>query len=202
MISSSAGLFLPDLFVSSVVALSSFTPLEKYNLNGKIPTIVDPNLKGPDGKPLNVFESGAILVHLAENYPNGKNLLSTDPAQRSLTLQWLFWQMAGVGPMFGQFFHFHKYAPEQIEYAKTRYKNEVNRLLKVLEAQLGLTGAYISGPEYSIADIATWPWINGFINWVKDIVPINEATHPNITKWHAKIAARPAVIKGLTVLPM
>jgi GST-like protein len=109
---------------------------------------------------------------------------------------------ANVGPMFGQFNHFTRYAPESIEYAKTRYTNEVKRLLKVLDTQLGRTGKYIAGEEYTIADIATWPWIHVLVERAKEIIPITESTYPNVARWYGEIAKRPAVIKGLTVLPM
>jgi GST-like protein len=172
--------------------------IEKHNINGKIPAIDDPNLQ-LDGKDLNVIESGAILLHLAERYGNGK-LLPTDPAKKSLVVQWLFWQMAGLGPMFGQVNHFWKYAPESVPYAKKRYLDEAKRITGVLEKQLGITGAYVAG-DYSIADIAIWPWVTYFIQNQQEILPINADTFPNIARWDAEIAKRPAVIKGMGVLP-
>lgn len=180
----------------SVCSLLSLGP-EKHNINGKIPAIDDPNLQ-LNGKDLNVIESGAILLHLAERYGQGK-LLPTDPAKKSLVVQWLFWQMAGLGPMFGQVNHFFKYAPEDVPYAKKRYLDEAKRIVGVLEKQLGLTGAYIAG-EYSIADIASWPWVHYFIHNQQAILPIDRDTFPNITRWDEAIAKRPAVIKGKDVL--
>src|SRR5258708_21894640 len=122
------------------------------NPNSKIPAIVDQ--EGPGGKPLPLFESGAILIYLAEK--TGK-LLPTDPAARYTVLQWLMFQMGGVGPMFGQVHHFLRAAPEPVPYAIERYGKETRRLYGVLDVQLG-KAAYLAG-EYSIADIATYPWV-------------------------------------------
>ncbi|WIA41314.1 hypothetical protein OEZ86_004911 [Tetradesmus obliquus] len=126
---------------------------KKINPNSKIPALVDPD--GPGGKELALFESGAILLYLAEK--TGK-LLPADPAAKWETVSWLMFQMGGVGPMFGQFGHFTKYAPEKVPYAINRYTTEAKRLLGVLEARL--TGRqYIMGDDYTIADIATFPWV-------------------------------------------
>jgi len=125
----------------------------KISPNNKMPAIVDPD--GPDGKPISLFESGAILIYLAEKH--GK-FLSTDPRQRYTTLQWLMWQMGGLGPMLGQAHHFRNYAPERIEYAYNRYTNEANRLYGVLDKRLG-EARFLAGDDYSIADIAAWPWM-------------------------------------------
>jgi len=119
--------------------------------NHRIPAIVDPD--GPGGKPLTLFESGAILIYLAEK--TGK-LIPADPAARLTCLQWLMFQMGGVGPMFGQYNHFTAYAPEKLPYAIERYSKEVKRLHRVLEKRLA-ESPYLVGPEYSIADIATFP---------------------------------------------
>ncbi len=126
--------------------------------NAKIPALVDPD--GPDGRPLAIFESGAILLHLGEK--TGK-LLPTNPRQRSECVQWLFFQMANVGPMFGQFGHFYRFAKEKLPYAIERYTNEARRLLGVLETRL-VGREYLVDNEYTIADIATFPWV-GCLDW-------------------------------------
>ncbi len=121
--------------------------------NHRIPAIVDPD--GPGGRPLSLFESGAILIYLAEK---AGRLIPADPAARYVCLQWLMFQMGGVGPMFGQYNHFAAYAPEKLPYAIERYTNEVARLHRVLEKRLEQS-PYLAGEEYSIADIATFPWL-------------------------------------------
>src|SRR5690349_14635396 len=153
--------------------------------NNRIPAIVDPD--GPGGKELKLFESGAILIYLAEKC--GK-LIPSDPARRYICLQWLMFQMGGIGPMFGQYNHFASYAPERLEYAVTRYRNEVQRLHRVLEHRL-TEAAYLAGDEYSIADIATFPWIRN-----PDRRGINLDDYPALKRWHDAIAARPAVQRG------
>jgi GST-like protein len=157
------------------------------NPNNKIPAIVDTD--GPSGRPFSVFESGAILVYLAEK---SGQLLPKDPEGRSVALQWLMFQMGGIGPMFGQAAHFRNYAPEKIVYAMARYTNEAKRLCGVLEKRLG-TAAYLAG-EYSIADIATFPWSRSIAAFGAD-----PAEYPNLARWIADIAARPAVVRGLAV---
>ncbi len=157
--------------------------------NHRIPAIVDPD--GPGGKPLELFESGAILIYLAEK--TGK-LMPADPRERLMALQWLMFQMGGVGPMFGQYNHFANYAPEKLPYAIERYTNEVKRLHRVLEKRLG-DSTYLAGPEYSIADIATFPWIRN-----ADRRGIDLAEYPAVKRWHDAIAARPAVERGVAVL--
>ena len=157
--------------------------------NHRIPAIVDPD--GPGGKPLPLFESGAILIYLAEK--TGK-LLPADPAARYVALQWLMFQMGGVGPMFGQHGHFHHYAPEKIPYAMDRYANEIRRLLRVLNTRLG-EAAYLAGDDYSIADIATWPWLR-----FPERRGIDYADYPAVKRWYDAIAARPAVQRGIEVL--
>lgn len=157
--------------------------------NHRIPAIVDPD--GPGGKPLALFESGAILIYLAEK--TGR-LIPADPAGRYTCLQWLMFQMGGVGPMFGQYGHFHAYAPEQIPYAKDRYAKEVGRLHRVLDKRLS-EAPYLAGEEYSIADIATFPWIRNPARRNIDL-----ADFPNVLRWHDAIAARPAVQRGCEVL--
>ena len=157
--------------------------------NHRIPAIVDPD--GPGGEPLRLFESGAILVYLGEK--TGK-LIPADPGARLISLQWLMFQMGGVGPMFGQWNHFAVYAPEQIPYAIERYANEVKRLHRVLDKRLG-EAAYLAGDEYSIADIATFPWVRS-----PERRNIDLAEYPNVKRWHDAIAARPAVERGVAVL--
>jgi GSH-dependent disulfide-bond oxidoreductase len=157
--------------------------------NNKIPAIVDSD--GPEGKPLSVFESGAILIYLAEK--TGR-LLPQAPAARYATLQWLMFQMGGLGPMLGQAHHFRIYAPEKIEYAVNRYTNEAKRLYGVMDKQLGKT-QYLASDEYTIADIASFPWTRSWQNQ-----GIELAEFPNVKRWHEAIAARPAVQRGVEVL--
>ncbi len=158
--------------------------------NHRIPAIVDPN--GPGGAPFNLFESGAILIYLAEKA--GSALIPKDPAARYTALQWLMFQMGGVGPMFGQYNHFANYAAEKLPYAIERYTNEVARLHRVLDKRLGQT-PYLAGADYSIADIATFPWIR---NAERRNVDLGQ--YPNVLRWHDAIAARPAVQRGVAVL--
>ena len=164
------------------------------NPNSKIPAILDPN--GPGGKPLPLFESGAILVYLADK--TGQ-LMSTDAAARYQTLQWLMFQMSGIGPMFGQVGFFHKFAGKDFEdkRPRDRYVNESRRLLAVLERQL-VDRAWIMG-DYSIADIATFPWVRNLIGFygAGDLVKIAE--FPNVTRVLDAFAARPAVKRGLEI---
>ncbi len=157
--------------------------------NNRIPAIVDHEPKG-GGSPIAIFESGAILIYLAEKVGR---LLPTEPRERAETLQWLMWQMGGVGPMFGQANHFIHYAPEKIPYGIERYTKEVHRLLKVLETRLA-DREYLAG-AYSIADIATFTWIAGTVERLK--LPLEE--HPHITRWVQAIGERPAVVRGLAV---
>jgi len=155
----------------------------RINPNHKLPAIVDHDPPFGGG-PHAVFESGAILQYLAEK--TGR-LLPADPRARSVAIQWLTWQMAGLGPMGGQAAHFTRYAPEQIPYAVSRYTNELARLLTVLERRLG-EAEYLAGDEYSIADIAVWPG--------RFMTPEATAQYPNTARWHAAIAARPAAQRG------
>jgi GST-like protein len=156
--------------------------------NHRIPAIVDP--EGPGGR-LALFESGAILIYLAEK--TGR-LIPADPAARLACLQWLMFQMGGVGPMFGQWNHFATYAPEKLPYAIDRYTKEVARLHKVLNIRLS-EAEYLAGEEYSIADIATFPWVRN-----PDRRGIDLAAYPAVQRWHDAIAARPAVQRGVAVL--
>ncbi|MEM5346060.1 glutathione binding-like protein [Paraburkholderia azotifigens] len=160
--------------------------------NNKIPAIVDTDgPKRADGAPFSLFESGAILIYLAEK--TGK-FLPADPAARYETLQWLMFQMGGIGPMLGQTHHFRVYAPQPIEYAINRYTNEAKRLYGVMDTQLGKT-RYLAGNDYTIADIATFPWTR---SWQNQGLQIDE--FPNVKRWHEEIAARPAVQRGVEVL--
>ena len=161
----------------------------KISPNNKIPALVDP--QGPDGKPISLFESGAILLYLAAK--TGKFLPKTD-RQKFEVLQWLMFQMGGVGPMLGQAHHFRMYAPEKIEYAVNRYTNEAKRLYGVMNQQLTQT-RYIAGNSYSIADIAIFPWLRSWKNQ-----GIDWADYPQLKAWFDKIEARPAVKRGVAVL--
>jgi GST-like protein len=165
-----------------------FTPeFLALNPNNRIPAIVDS--EGPDGKPLPLFESGAILIYLAEK--TGK-LMPRDPRTRLICLQWLMFQMGGVGPMFGQAHHFIRNAKEQVPYAIKRYTEETRRLYGVLQKRL--SEAEYLADEYSIADIATFPWVARF-EWHK----VDLADFPAVKRWFDVIAARPAVAKGMAV---
>ena len=157
-----------------------------FSPNNKMPAIVD-HAPADGGEPQTVFESGAILLYLAEK--TGQ-FLSTDPRVRVQTLEWLFWQMAGLGPMTGQYGHFNVYAPEKIPYAIDRYTNEANRLLQVLDTHLKGRD-FIAGDAYSIADMATYPWIG-----VYDKAPIDMTPYPDVQRWHAAIKARPATTRA------
>ena len=157
--------------------------------NNKIPAIVDP--EGPDGKPISLFESGAILVYLAGK--TGQFLPKGD-RERYDVLQWLMFQMGGVGPMLGQAHHFRMYAPEKIPYAVDRYTNEAKRLYGVIDKQLAKQ-RYIAGKDYSIADIAIFPWLRSWQNQ-----GIDWADYPPLKGWFDEIAARPAVQRGVEVL--
>ena len=150
--------------------------------NNKMPAIVD-HAPADGGAPQAVFESGAILLYLAEK--TGR-FLPADARARIEVLEWLFWQMAGLGPMTGQYGHFSVYAPEPVPYAIDRYTKEALRLLGVLDRRLAGRG-FIAGDDYSIADMAAYPWIN-----VYDRAPLDLAPFPEVRRWQAAIAARPA----------
>ena len=157
--------------------------------NNKIPAIVDAD--GPDGKPMSLFESGAILVYLASKA--GRFLGNTD-REKFVTLQWLMFQMGGVGPMLGQAHHFRIYAPEKIDYAINRYTNEAKRLYGVIDQRLSQS-AYLAGDEYTIADIATFPWLRSAQNQ-----GIDWDDYPHAKRWFDEISERPAVMRGVEVL--
>ena len=157
--------------------------------NNKMPALVDSD--GPDGKPISLFESGAILIYLAAK--TGKFMPSTTRGKYQV-LQWLMFQMGGVGPMLGQAHHFRIYAPEKVPYAVDRYTNEAKRLYGVMNKRLAKS-KYIGGAEYSIADIAIFPWLR---SWKNQGIDWND--HPHLKGWFDEIAARPAVIRGVEVL--
>ena len=161
----------------------------KISPNNKIPALVDPN--GPDGKPISVFESGAILLYLAAK--TGKFLPKSD-RQKFDVLQWLMFQMGGVGPMLGQNHHFRLYAPEKLPYAIDRYTNEAQRIYGVIDRQLA-THKFVAGSQYSIADIAIFPWLR---NWTNQGVVLDD--YPHLKDWFNKLAERPAVQRGVQVL--
>jgi len=162
---------------------SEFT---KLNPNGRIPVIVDH--EGPDGWPYTVFESGAILMYLAEK--TGK-FLPKEMARKYEVIQWLLIQLTSVGPMFGQWTHFKLFAPKGTDYSMGRYSSELKRLYELLEQRLGQS-AYLGGQEYSIADIATFPWTRNH-----DAQVVKWEEHPNLARWFNTINERPAVKAAL-----
>jgi len=161
----------------------------KISPNNKIPAIVDSD--GPDGTPISLFESGAILLYLASK--TGR-FLPADTRGLFQVLEWLMFQVGGVGPMLGQAHHFRIYAPEKIPYAIDRYTNEARRLYGVMNRQLAKT-KYIAGAEYTIADIAIFPWLR---SWRNQGIDWND--HPHLKGWFDEVAARPAVKRGVEVL--
>ena len=170
----------------------------KITPNHRIPAIVDPD--GPGGKPLTLFESAAIMIYLSEK--SGGKLIPKDPVARLKCLEWMMFQMGGVGPMFGQWNHFAAYAVEKIPYAIERYTNEVKRLHRVLDHRLDEV-PWLAGDEYSMADIITFPWIRT----ATDRSPrfdergyIDLGDFPAVKRWFDEIEARPAVQRGLKVL--
>lgn len=161
----------------------------KISPNNKIPALVDSN--GPDGKSISLFESGAILLYLASKM--GKLLPKTDRLKFQV-LQWLMFQVGGVGPMLGQAHHFRMYAPEKIDYAINRYTNEAKRLYGVMDRQLA-SSKYIACNQYTIADVAIFPWLRSWENQ-----GIDWTDYPHLKKWFDLISARPAVQRGVKVL--
>jgi len=162
--------------------------------NNRIPAMIDRD--GPDGKAFAVFESGAMLVYLAEK---AGRFLPTAAGPRSVVLQWLMFQMGGVGPMFGQQSHFNNYAPQfvdaaQLIYSRKRYDSEVARLYRVLDRRLG-ESAYVGGDQYSIADMAIFPWVRGHRRRGIDI-----AEYPHFSRWLEELKVRPAVRRGIDLL--
>lgn len=172
------------------------TEFLSLNPNGRIPAIIDPH--GPNKRPIGIFESGAILLYLAEK--TGK-LLPRDPEKRYLAIQWLFFQVGGVGPMFGQFGHFFKYASDKVAnnpYPTDRYREETQRLLGVLEKWLE-HNQWLAGDDYSIADIATFPWVRGIEVHYGAREALELEKYPAVAAWRHKAESRPASIKGLKV---
>ncbi|HMN77449.1 MAG TPA: glutathione binding-like protein [Burkholderiaceae bacterium] len=157
--------------------------------NNKIPAIVDPD--GPDGKPISLFESGAILLYLAAK---AGRLLPADTRSKYEVLQWLMFQVGSIGPMLGQAHHFRVYAPRKIDYAVERYTKEAARLYGVMNRRLAKS-RYIAGPEYTIADIAIFPWLRSWKNQ-----GIDWSGFPHLKGWFDEIGARPAVQRGVEVL--
>ncbi|WLE59217.1 glutathione S-transferase N-terminal domain-containing protein [Burkholderia plantarii] len=165
------------------------------NPNNKIPALIDPD--GPGGQPLGLFESGAILLYLAEK--TGK-LIPADAAGRYETIQWLMFQMGGIGPMFGQLGFFHKFAGREYEdkRPRDRYVGEARRLLGVLEARLA-SNAWIVGADYTIADIATFPWVRNLVGFYEARELVEFERFPNVGRALEAFLARPAVQRGLTI---
>jgi GST-like protein len=162
----------------------------KINPNGRIPAIVDQDVKGTDGEPLAIFESGAIMIYLAEK--TGR-LIPDDVAGRSRAIQWVMFQMGGIGPMMGQANVFHRYFPEKIQAAIDRYQNESRRLFEVLERRLG-ESEWLAGDEFSIADIANWSWVR-----IHDWSGVPTEGLPNLEAWIGRLEARPGCQRGLAV---
>ena len=156
--------------------------------NNKIPAIVDPD--GPDGEPISLFESGAILIYLSEKIGR---FLPESPRERYAALQWLMFQMGHVGPMLGQAHHFRKYADDEIPYAVERYTNEAARLYRVMDRRLSETEYFVGG-EYTIVDMAIFPWLRSHENQGQKLVD-----YPNVNRWFEEIANRPAVRRALKV---
>nr|WP_298131869.1 glutathione binding-like protein [uncultured Pseudoxanthomonas sp.] len=154
-----------------------------FSPNNKMPAIID-HAPADGGAPISVFESGAILLYLANK--TGR-FFGANTRQKVAVNQWLMWQMAGLGPMSGQYGHFTVYAPEKIPYAIDRYTREVQRLLGVLDTQL-TRHAFVAGDDYSIADMAIHPWVNAY-----DKAPLDLSPYSHLQRWHADVAARPAV---------
>ncbi len=165
------------------------------NPNNKIPAMIDPN--GPDGKPLGIWESGAILMYLAEK--TGQ-FLSSEPVERYHTIQWLMFQMGGAGPMFGQFGFFHKFAGKEIEDKRPyeRYQNESRRLLGVMDNRLQKS-EYIATGEYSIADIALWPWIRTLSGFYEAGEELGLSEFAAVNAWLEKCSSRPASRKAINI---
>ncbi|ABZ76548.1 Glutathione S-transferase domain [Shewanella halifaxensis HAW-EB4] len=167
----------------------------KINPNSKIPAIID--TEGPQGQPISIMESGAILLYLAEK--SGK-LIPQNPRQRCETIQWLFFQASAVGPMFGAFGHFHTYGKENCDhpYPEARFANETKRLLSILDERLQ-NRIYIVGDEYSIADISIFPWVIWLDIFYKAAKQLELGSYKNVMAWVERCRSRPATIKGLNV---
>lgn len=173
----------------NILAGEQFEPdFLKISPNNKIPAIVD--REGPAGEPLALFESGAILIYLADK---SGQLIPADPRRRYECLVWLMFQMGQAGPLLGQAHHFRKYAPEKIPYAIDRYTNEAGRLYRVLDRRLA-EHEYLAD-EYSIADVATYPWIRPYKDQGQNL-----SDHPNLERWFRAVRERPAVQRGMAIL--
>ncbi len=159
------------------------------NPNGKIPAIIDP--EGPQGQPITIFESAAILIYLAEK--TGSSLWPEDPREKSQVLQWLMFQMGSVGPMLGQALHFYKYSNQKVPYATERYMTEALRLFRVMDDWLNNRDYFAT--SYSLADIAIYPWI---ARW--EWLDISWTEFPNLKAWYDRLSERPAIRKGLAAL--
>jgi GSH-dependent disulfide-bond oxidoreductase len=186
---------LEELALPYNVTLVDITKDEQFterflslNPNNKIPVIVDED--GPDGQPITIFESGAILMYLADK--TGRLMPPAGHAYYR-ALQWLMFQMGGIGPMFGQMHHFQRYAKEQ-EYSVQRYKKETHRLYRVLDGQLARS-EFVAGSEYSMADIAVYPWIARF-----ELHKIEWPAIPNVKRWFDMMGARDAVRRGMEAM--
>jgi GST-like protein len=168
---------------------------KSLNPYGKIPAIIDPN--GPGGEPLALFESGAILIYLADK--SGR-FLARDGLKRYETIQWLMFQMGGVGPIFGQVGFFHKFAGKDFEdkRPRDRYVGEAKRLLQVLDSRLA-SRAWLMGDDYTIADMATFPWVRNLVGFYGAGELVGIASYPNVTRALEAFGARPAVSRGLQV---
>ncbi|MBF0276524.1 MAG: glutathione S-transferase N-terminal domain-containing protein [SAR324 cluster bacterium] len=169
---------------------------KSVNPNSKIPAIIDPN--GPHGKAVSIMESGAILVYLAEK--SGR-LMPSDPVEKNECLQWLFFQVGHIGPMFGQFGHFYKFAADQCKdpYPKERYQKETQRLLAVLEKRLE-NRDFLLGSSYSIADIATFPWVSTLSGFYEAGEYLGLSNYENVGTWVKTCTARPSYEKGKAAL--
>ena len=160
----------------------------KISPNNKMPAIIDP--EGPDGAPITLFESGAILIYLADKT---QRFFPQTPRERYVVLQWLMFQMGHVGPMLGQAHHFRQYAPEKIPYAVERYTNEAARLYRVIDRRLAET-TFIAGDEYTIADMAIFPWLRSHENQGQSL-----DDYPSLKRWYEGMEARPAIRRALDV---
>ena len=182
-----------DAWMINIMKEDQFTSgFVEINPNSKIPAMVDND--GPDGKPIKIFESGSILLYLAEKY--GK-LIPKDPAKKVECMNWLFFQV-GAGPYFGQFGHFYKYAADKLEYPINRYKTETQRLLDVLEKRLE-NNEYLVGDEYTIADIAWFPWVKCLETGYSAREYLELDSYKNVVAWMDKCIARPASQLGMKI---
>jgi len=180
------GLPYKEIFIDVWKGDNYAPDFRKVNPNGKIPVIVDH--EGPGGRPFTIIESGAILMYLADK--TGR-LLPKEIAPRYEVIQWLMIQLTGVGPMFGQFTHFKNFAPAGNDYAMSRYQTEVKRLYELLEDRLR-KNAYLGGADYSVADVATFPWTANH-----KLHGVRFEDHPNLERWSNAVAARPAVQRAI-----